>query len=35
MKKLGKRIAIGVIAFYIIKGIAVTAIFFWLLFFRG
>lgn len=34
MKKLGKRVAIGVIAFYIIKGTVVTLAFLWLLFFR-
>jgi hypothetical protein len=35
MKKLGKRVAIGVVAFYVIKGIVVTAIFLWLFFFRN
>lgn len=34
MKKLGKRLALGVVAFYVIKGTVVTAIFLWLLFFR-
>ena len=34
MKKLGKRLAIGVVAFYVIKGTIVTLIFLWLLFFR-
>ena len=29
MKKLGKRVAIGVVAFYVIKGIVVTAILLW------
>jgi hypothetical protein len=30
MKKLGKNLAIGVIAFYTIKGVAVTAVMIWL-----
>lgn len=34
MKKLGKKLAIGVILFYTIKGILVTAALLWVFFFR-